>query len=119
MREDAPPGSPPWKPPRPDASNRPAASPRRLAPPGSPPWKPPTSTRPHAPAHPVGLPPSPTGGTVDAEGAVAMETILITVFLFGALAIASVLWGVDSRGLDTRTPPQPSLQTPRSMADGD
>lgn len=56
---------------------------------------------------------------MDAEGAVAMETILITVFLFGALAIASVLWGVDSRGLDTRTPPQPSLQTPRTMADGD
>lgn len=118
MREDAPPGSPPWKPPRPDAGNRPVAPPRRLPPPDAPPPQPPTTTRPR-PSHPVGLPPSPVGGTVDAEGAVAMETILITVFLFGALAIASVLWGVDSRGLDTRTPPQPSLQTPRTMADGD
>lgn len=45
-----------------------------------------------------------------------MAMILIWVLLFIALAIASVLWGVDSRGLDTRTPPQPSLQTPRSMA---
>lgn len=46
-----------------------------------------------------------------------METILISVFLFVVLAIASVLWGVDSRGLDTRTPPEPSLQTPRSPSD--
>ena len=45
-----------------------------------------------------------------------MATILIWVLLFIALAIASVLWGVDSRGLDTRTRPEPSLQTPRSMA---
>ncbi len=94
-------------------------TPRRAPHPGAAPPGAAHLTRPPAPAHPVGLPPSPAGGTVDAEGAVAMETILITVFLFGALAIASVLWGVDSRGLDTRTPPQPSLQTPRSMADGD
>jgi nitrogen fixation-related uncharacterized protein len=46
-----------------------------------------------------------------------METILITVLLMICLAVASVLWGVDSRGLDTRTPPEPSLQTPRSMTD--
>jgi nitrogen fixation-related uncharacterized protein len=46
-----------------------------------------------------------------------METILITVLLFVMLAIASVLWGVDSRGLDTRTPPEPSIQTPRSGDD--
>ena len=45
-----------------------------------------------------------------------MATILIWVFLFIALAIASVLWGVDSRGLDTRTPPEPSLQTPSTIA---
>jgi hypothetical protein len=45
-----------------------------------------------------------------------MEMILLTLFLFAALAIASVVWGVDSRGLDTRTPPQPSVQTPRSMS---
>ncbi len=46
-----------------------------------------------------------------------MVTIVITVLVFVALAIASVLWGVDSRGLDTRTPPEPSLQTPRRAKD--
>jgi hypothetical protein len=45
-----------------------------------------------------------------------MATIMFSVLLFVALAVASVLWGVDSRGLDTRTRPEPSLQTPRSMA---
>jgi hypothetical protein len=48
-----------------------------------------------------------------------MATILIWVLLLAGLAVASVLWGVDSRGLDTRTPPEPSLQTPRRMTGGD
>lgn len=46
-----------------------------------------------------------------------MAAILIWVFLFIAPAIASVLWGVDSTGLDIRTRPEPSLQTPQSMDD--
>jgi hypothetical protein len=46
-----------------------------------------------------------------------MAAILIWVFLFIALAIASILWGVDSTGLDTRTRPEPSLQTPQIMDD--
>ena len=47
-----------------------------------------------------------------------MTTILIWVCLFIGLAVASVLWGVDSRGLDPRNPPEPSLQTPHGMAGG-
>lgn len=41
-----------------------------------------------------------------------MDPILILVLLMGALAVSSVLWGVDSRGLHPRRPAQPVLQTP-------
>ena len=41
-----------------------------------------------------------------------MDPILITVLLMVALALASLLWGADSRALDTRRPAQSAIQTP-------
>ena len=41
-----------------------------------------------------------------------MDPILITVLLMATLAVASVLWGADSRGLDPRRPAQAAIQAP-------